>query len=85
MHYISFLYFQTKKGHVFESETDTEMIAKLIKHVHSTHKDKGDDLTFRELVEMVIPQLVSSGLVIHFTFIPQTAPDLAIIKIVFTF
>ena len=44
----------TKKGYEFESETDTEIIAKLIKHVHETLPN----LSFRELVEQVISQLV---------------------------
>lgn len=43
-----------KKGHTFESETDTEVIAKLIKHVYDQHPT----YSFRELVEQVIPQLV---------------------------
>ena len=41
---------------MFESETDTEVIAKLTKHIYSTHKNK---LTFREVVENVCQQLVS--------------------------
>ncbi|GMS94197.1 hypothetical protein PENTCL1PPCAC_16372 [Pristionchus entomophagus] len=42
-----------KKGHKFESETDTEVIAKLIQHVH----DRYPDFSFRQLVEIVIQQL----------------------------
>lgn len=42
-----------KKGHVFESETDTEVIAKLTQHVH----DRYPDFSFRQLVETVIQQL----------------------------
>ncbi|XP_076318123.1 glutamine--fructose-6-phosphate aminotransferase [isomerizing] 2-like isoform X2 [Tachypleus tridentatus] len=45
--------FLLKKGYKFESETDTEVIAKLIKHIHDNHPD----LSFRELVEQVIQQL----------------------------
>lgn len=41
---------------MFESETDTEVIAKLAKHVHDTYAHDG---TFREIVEIVIQQLVS--------------------------
>jgi glucosamine--fructose-6-phosphate aminotransferase (isomerizing) len=43
------------KGNKFESETDTEIIAKLIKHIYSQHPT----YSFRELVEQVIQQLVS--------------------------
>lgn len=46
---------QIKKGASFESETDTEVIAKLIKHIHDTQPM----LSFRELVEQVILQLVN--------------------------
>ncbi|GMR46247.1 hypothetical protein PMAYCL1PPCAC_16442, partial [Pristionchus mayeri] len=42
-----------KKGHRFESETDTEVIAKLIQHIH----DRYTDFSFRQLVEIVIQQL----------------------------
>ncbi|KAI1292269.1 Glutamine--fructose-6-phosphate aminotransferase [isomerizing] 1 [Halotydeus destructor] len=45
--------FLIKKGHVFESETDTEIIAKLVKHMH----DSQPNLSFRELVEQVILQM----------------------------
>ncbi|CAJ0586718.1 unnamed protein product, partial [Mesorhabditis spiculigera] len=43
----------TKKGHVFESETDTEVIAKLTQHI----ADRYPDFSFRQLVETVIQQL----------------------------
>ena len=49
-------FFQEKKGFVFESDTDTEVIAKLAKHVHDTYAHDG---SFREVVEIVIHQLVS--------------------------
>ena len=48
--------FLEKKGHKFESETDTEIIAKLIKHIYDQHPS----YSFRELVEQVIQQLVPS-------------------------
>ncbi|XP_055309071.1 glutamine--fructose-6-phosphate aminotransferase [isomerizing] 2-like isoform X3 [Sitodiplosis mosellana] len=41
------------KGHTFESETDTEIIAKLIYHLYREHPN----YSFRELVEQVIQQL----------------------------
>ncbi|PAV81757.1 hypothetical protein WR25_17499 [Diploscapter pachys] len=43
----------TKKGHKFESETDTEVIAKLAQHVH----DRYPGVNFRQLVEIVVQQL----------------------------
>ena len=51
-------YFQVKmflqaKGHKFESDTDTEVISKLIKHLHD--KYPGD--SFRRLVEKAVQQL----------------------------
>uniref|UniRef100_A0A6G1SBZ1 glutamine--fructose-6-phosphate transaminase (isomerizing) n=1 Tax=Aceria tosichella TaxID=561515 RepID=A0A6G1SBZ1_9ACAR len=45
--------FLEKKGFEFESETDTEVIAKLIKHLHDTLPN----LSFREIVEQAIQQL----------------------------
>ncbi|KAL4241072.1 Glucosamine--fructose-6-phosphate aminotransferase 1 [Mactra antiquata] len=42
------------KGFTFESETDTEVIAKLAKHVYDTYHHDG---TFRQIVEIVIQQL----------------------------
>lgn len=45
--------FLEKKGFVFESETDTEVIAKLIKHLHDTLPN----LSFREIVEQAVQQL----------------------------
>lgn len=47
--------FLEKRGHRFESETDTEIIAKLIHHLHKQHPT----YSFRELVEQVIQQLVN--------------------------
>ena len=45
--------FLIKKGYVFESETDTEVIAKLIGHLRELHPI----FSFRELVEHVILHL----------------------------
>lgn len=45
--------FLIQKGHKFESETDTEVIAKLTGHLHKLHPS----YSFRELVEQVVQQL----------------------------
>jgi len=45
--------FLQKKGYSFESDTDTEVIAKLIHHFHKNHPNN----SFRELVEQVVKQL----------------------------
>ncbi|XP_063703427.1 glutamine--fructose-6-phosphate aminotransferase [isomerizing] 2-like isoform X3 [Culicoides brevitarsis] len=45
--------FLEQKGYVFESETDTEIIAKLVHHLYVQHPT----YSFRELVEQVISQL----------------------------
>lgn len=47
--------FLEKRGYVFESETDTEIIAKLIHHLYVQHPN----YSFRELVEQVVQQLVN--------------------------
>jgi len=46
--------FLTKKGYDFESETDTETIPKLMKHLYNTHSQ---NISFKELVEQCIQQL----------------------------
>lgn len=51
--------FLQKKNYQFESETDTETIAKLADLIYKQHNG---DIKFRELVESVIQQLVSSTL-----------------------
>lgn len=48
---------QITKGYEFESETDTEVIPKLIKYVYDNREN--DSITFSTLVERVIQQLVS--------------------------
>ncbi|CAG7818645.1 unnamed protein product [Allacma fusca] len=45
--------FLIQKGHEFESDTDTEIIAKLLAHLYSQHPE----YTFLELVEQAIVQL----------------------------
>jgi len=50
---------QMKRNFKFESETDTETIVKLMKHLYDTHKNDVKGVTFRELVEKTIQQLVS--------------------------
>jgi len=51
--YKDILQFLVSKGHKFESDTDTEVIAKLIKHIRS--QNPGD--SFLQLVEKTITQL----------------------------
>ncbi|CAG4923732.1 glutamine--fructose-6-phosphate aminotransferase [isomerizing] 1-like [Colias croceus] len=45
--------FLENKGYIFESQTDTEAIAKLVHHIYNQHKG----YSFQELVEQVIQQL----------------------------
>lgn len=45
--------FLQAKGYTFESETDTEVIAKLVNHIHESNPSD----SFRELVEKAIQQL----------------------------
>ena len=52
-----------KKGYVFESDTDTECVAKLAKFVYDEHK-KG--LSFTSLVKAVIKKLVRATLGIFY-------------------
>lgn len=48
--------FLEKRGYEFESDTDTEVIAKLVHHLWKKHPG----YSFRELVEQAIQQLVST-------------------------
>ena len=48
---------QLKHGYEFESETDTETIPKLMKHIYDGHQANGG-IKFRELTERVVQQLV---------------------------
>ncbi|XP_037634051.1 glutamine--fructose-6-phosphate aminotransferase [isomerizing] 1 [Sebastes umbrosus] len=50
--------FLESKGYEFESETDTESIAKLVKYMYDNREN--DDLSFATLVEQVIQQLEGS-------------------------
>ncbi|KAJ7108741.1 hypothetical protein C8R44DRAFT_834120 [Mycena epipterygia] len=47
-----------KRGYVFETETDTEAVAKLIKYVYDSRSDKR--ITFTELVKAVLKELEGS-------------------------
>ncbi|XP_061842251.1 glutamine--fructose-6-phosphate aminotransferase [isomerizing] 1 [Nerophis lumbriciformis] len=47
--------FLVSKGYMFESETDTESIAKLVKYMYDNREE--DDLSFATLVERVTQQL----------------------------
>lgn len=48
---------QESKGYEFESETDTETIAKLVKYMYDNRES---DITFATLVEQVTQQLVNT-------------------------
>ncbi|THU93565.1 L-glutamine D-fructose 6-phosphate amidotransferase [Dendrothele bispora CBS 962.96] len=48
-----------KRGYEFESETDTEAVAKLLKYVYDSTADKSD-LTFTELARTVLKELQGS-------------------------
>lgn len=49
---------QESKGYEFESETDTETIAKLVKYMYDNRES--EDLSFATLVERVTQQLVGA-------------------------
>ncbi|CCK68308.1 glutamine--fructose-6-phosphate transaminase (isomerizing) GFA1 KNAG_0A06500 [Huiozyma naganishii CBS 8797] len=50
----------TNKGYKFESETDTECIAKLFKHIYDTNTQNGNELDFHELTKLVLLELEGS-------------------------
>ena len=47
-----------KKGRVFESETDTECVAKLALYIYEEQKSNGQPISFHSLVKAVIKELV---------------------------
>ncbi len=47
-----------KFGFVFESDTDTEAVAKLAKYVYDTQKKAGASMNFTQLVKAVCKELV---------------------------
>jgi glucosamine--fructose-6-phosphate aminotransferase (isomerizing) len=44
------------KGYKFESETDTEVVIKLVKYLYDKHKN--ENISFQKLIEMACSQLV---------------------------
>ncbi|CAF4259397.1 unnamed protein product, partial [Rotaria socialis] len=46
----------TNKGYRFESETDTEVVVKLVKYLYDKHKN--ENITFQKLIEMACSQLI---------------------------
>lgn len=48
------------KGYQFESDTDTECIAKLFKHLYDTNLKNGNELDFHELTKLVLLELEGS-------------------------
>ncbi|EDV28821.1 uncharacterized protein TRIADDRAFT_49689 [Trichoplax adhaerens] len=50
--------FLLNKGYTFESETDTEVIVKMVRYFYETmKKDDGSDVDFRVIIEKVVHQL----------------------------
>lgn len=61
-----------KKGYVFESDTDTECIAKLFKHIYDTNIKNGNELDFNELMKQVIYEIDGSyGLLVKSSHYPN--------------
>jgi glucosamine--fructose-6-phosphate aminotransferase (isomerizing) len=54
------------KGYKFESETDTEVVIKLVKYLYDKHKN--ENISFQKLIEMACSQLVSIIEKIDFLF-----------------
>lgn len=59
------------KGFQFESDTDTEVIAKLFKHVYDTNVANGHDVDFNQLMKQVLYELEGSyGLLVKSVHYP---------------
>lgn len=48
---------QMNKGYKFESETDTEVVIKLVKYLYDKYKN--ENIGFQQLIEMACSQLVN--------------------------
>ncbi|CEP21182.1 GFA1 [Cyberlindnera jadinii] len=60
------------KGFVFESDTDTECIAKLFKHVYDTNIKNGNDPDFNELMKQILIEIDGSyGLLVKSIHYPN--------------
>lgn len=57
-----------KKGYAFESQTDTEAVAKLAKYIYDAQKGS-KALSFTSLVKAVVKELASIHCVLYFHFI----------------
>ena len=53
------------KGYKFESETDTEVVVKLVKYLYD--KYKRENISFQKLIEMACSQLVKAWFVCFLT------------------
>ncbi|TPP58711.1 Isomerising glucosamine-fructose-6-phosphate aminotransferase, partial [Fasciola gigantica] len=56
---LSCVILQIRRGFIFESETDTEVIPKLMQHIYDRHREE-KPLSFLEVVELVAKQLEGS-------------------------
>ena len=61
-----------KKGYVFESETDTECVAKLALYIYRGTKSNGQPISFHSLVKAVIKELVR---LLHVLLISRRVPS----------
>lgn len=60
------------KGFVFESDTDTECIAKLFKHIYDTNVKNGNEPDFNELMKQIVHEIDGSyGLLVKSTHYPN--------------
>uniref|UniRef100_A0A3B3QCC8 glutamine--fructose-6-phosphate transaminase (isomerizing) n=1 Tax=Paramormyrops kingsleyae TaxID=1676925 RepID=A0A3B3QCC8_9TELE len=64
------------KGYEFESETDTEVIPKLIKYIYDNRES--EDVSFSMLVERVIQQLVGDSFLFSHVLCPRRGSPLLI-------
>ena len=64
----NFFSLQAKKGYMTESETDTEVIVKLLKLIYDRDQKSENEtkLSFAGLVEQVLLQLVSIIIIVQF-------------------
>ncbi|KAF6769213.1 hypothetical protein AHF37_11700, partial [Paragonimus kellicotti] len=57
--------FLVRRGFTFNSDTDTEVIPKLMQHFYDLRKEATHQYSFLEVVELVVKQLVSLGFPVY--------------------
>lgn len=65
-----------KFGYVFESDTDTEAVAKLAKYIYDTQKKEKGGMNFTNLVKAVCKEVIYKYMSIYFAVARSVCSDI---------